>query len=335
MRLLILGGTRFVGRHLVRAALERDHEVTLFNRGQSNPGLFPEVTELVGDRDGHLDALASGSWDAVIDTCGYLPRVVRASVELLRGAVPHYTFISSISVYENLNVAGVDETAPLATISDDMTEEITGETYGALKALCEQVVADEYGDAALIIRPGLIAGPYDPTDRFTYWPMRVDRGGEVLAPGDPENLVQIIDARDLASWTIAMVERGAAGVYNATGPDTPLSFADMLATCQSVARSNGTFTWVAEEFLLAQDAQPWIELPLWLPGEEGVGFGAVNVERAIADGLRFRPLAATVADTLNWAEQLPADHTWRAGLAPEKEAALLEAWHARNEQVES
>lgn len=335
MRLLILGGTRFLGRHLVAAALEQDHEVTLFNRGRSNPGLFPGVTELHGDRDGNLGALAGGRWDAVIDTSGYVPRIVRASAELLHDAAPHYTFISSISVYENLDVAGVDEDAPVATIADETTEEVTGESYGPLKALCEQVVTGEYGDAALIIRPGLIVGPHDPTDRFTYWPVRVDRGGEVLAPGDPQNLVQIIDARDLAAWTIALVERLAGGVYNATGPDTPLSFATMLATCLAVAGSDAAFTWVPEDFVLAHGVQPWSELPLWLPGEQAIGHGSVNVARAVAAGLSFRPLAATVADTLNWAQQRPADYGWRAGLAPEKEAAILQAWRARAEQGDS
>lgn len=331
MKLLILGGTRFLGRHLVSAAQERGHEVTLFNRGQTNPGLFPGVTELHGDRDGDLQILSGRTWDAVIDTCGYVPRVVRASAEFLARTVPRYTFISTISVYGDLDKAGIDESAPVATIDDETTEEVTGATYGALKALCEQAVIEEYPDASLIIRPGLIVGPYDPTDRFTYWPVRVDRGGEVLAPGMPENLVQIVDARDLAEWTIAMVEEGTTGIYNATGPDERLPLAQLLETCRAVASSDATFTWLPEAFLLEHGAEPWVEIPLWVPGDEAIGFGTVDVRRAVANGLRFRPLAATVADTLSWAQQR-ADHEWRAGLAPEKEHTLLQAWHAHRDE---
>jgi 2'-hydroxyisoflavone reductase len=324
--------TRFVGRHLVRAAQNRNHEVTLFNRGQSNPGLFPGVTELHGDRDGNLDALTGGQWDAVIDTCGYLPRVVRASAQFLAESVPHYTFISSISVYADLAQSGVDESAPVATLEDETIEAITNESYGALKALCEQVVEEVYPAGSLNIRPGLIVGPYDPTDRFTYWPVRVDRGGEVLAPGAPENLVQVIDARDLADWTLGMVEKQATGVYNATGPAGGVPLGKVLETCKAVTGSDATFTWLDEAFLLAHDAQPWMEIPLWLPSDEGAGFGSVDISRAMEKGLSFRLLAATVADTLKWAGQRAADHEWRAGLTAEKEEGLLQAWHTRGAQ---
>jgi 2'-hydroxyisoflavone reductase len=323
MRLLILGGTRFLGRHLVQAAQERGDEVTLFNRGRSNPGLFPGVVELYGDRDGDLEALRGQRWDAVIDTCGYVPRVVRQSAELLAPAVNHYTFISSISVYGELSAAGIDEMWPVATIEDESTEEITGESYGALKALCERAVLEQYPHNGLVIRPGLIVGPHDPTDRFTYWPVRVARGGEVLAPAPPEYGVQIIDVRDLAEWIVKMVERRARGIYNATGPDEPLPFGVLLDKCRAVAGSDAAFTWVAPEFLLERGVQPWTELPLWIPDEQG----SADISRATADGLRFRPLAATIADTLSWADQRPADHSWRAGLDAEKEARLLESWH--------
>lgn len=323
MRLLILGGTRFLGRHLVRAAQERGHHVTLFNRGRTNPGLFTGVVELVGDRDGHLEALQGGRWDAVIDTSGYVPRIVRQSAGLLAPAVNHYTFISSVSVYGGLNAKGIDEAWPVATIADETTEEITGETYGALKALCEQVVLEQYPQNGLIIRPGLIVGPYDPTDRFTYWPVRVARGGEVLAPAPPEYETQFIDVRDLAEWTLMMVERRAPGIFNATGPDEPMPFGLLLDKCRTVAGSDATFTWVSPAFLLEHGVQPWMELPLWIPDEEG----SVDIRRAVAGGLRFRPVAATIADTLSWAEQRPADHVWRAGLDAEKEARLLETWH--------
>jgi 2'-hydroxyisoflavone reductase len=324
MRLLILGGTRFLGRHLVLAAQERGHEITLFNRGQSNPGLFPGVVELVGDRDGNLEALHGRRWDAVIDTSGYVPRIVRQSAELLAPAVNHYTFISSISVYGDLTAPNIDESWPVATIEDEATEEITGESYGALKALCEQVVLELFPQNGLVIRPGLIVGPHDTTDRFTYWPVRVDRGGEVLAPAPPEYGTQFIDVRDLAEWTILMVEQKAAGVYNATGPNEPMPLGALLDICRAVSGSDARFTWVSPAFLLEHGVQPWVELPLWIPDEAG----SADISRAVAAGLAFRPVAATVADTLSWADGRPADHRWRAGLDAEKEARLLEMWHS-------
>lgn len=326
MRLLILGGTRFLGRHLVEAAQERGHDVTLFNRGRSNPGLFPGAVELHGDRDGALEALHGQRWDAVIDTSGYAPRIVRQSAELLAPATNHYTFISTISVYGELKAKGIDESWPVATIEDETTEEITGETYGALKALCEQVVLEQYPQNGLVIRPGLIAGPHDPTDRFTYWPVRVARGGEVLAPAPPEYGTQFIDVRDLADWTLMMVERRATGIYNATGPDEPVPFGLLLDRCRNVAGNNATFTWVSPEFLLEHGVRPWSELPLWIPDETG----SVDISRAVESGLRFRPLAATIADTLSWAEQRPRDYSWRAGLDAGKEARLLETWHTNH-----
>jgi len=326
VRLLILGGTVFVGRHIVRAAQERGHEVTLFNRGQSNPDLFPGVEQLRGDRDGDLSALDGGRWDAVVDTGGYVPRVVRASAERLAGNVDHYTFISSLSVYSDFSAEGLVESSPVATIEDPAVEEVTGETYGPLKALCEQVVQEVYGDGALVVRPGLIVGPHDPTDRFTYWPVRVARGGDVLAPGAPERPVQFIDARDLAAWSVRMIEEGRSGIYNATGPEGGLPMGEVLAACRRVSESDARFLWVDGDFLLERDVQPWSEMPLWLTGEDAVGFGSVNVEKAVADGLRFRPLGETAGDTLAWARQRPADHEWRAGLNAEREAELLEAW---------
>ena len=330
MQLLILGGTRFLGRHLVEAAIERGHEVTLFNRGQSNPGLFPGVSELYGNRDGDLaaveEALATEGWEAVIDTCGYIPRVVQASAELLAATVPHYTFISSLSVYDDFVTQGLTEGAPVATMADETVEEITEETYGPLKVLCEQVVAETYPEGALIIRPGLIVGPHDPTDRFTYWPVRVAEGGEVLAPGTGEVPVQLIDVRDLAMWTIRMVEAQATGVYNATGPAGGIPFRDFLETTQKSTGHQAKLIWVDELFLLEEGVQPWIEIPLWIPGKEAAGFGSVNVDKAIAEGLTFRPLEETIRDTLAWAKERPAVYEWRAGLAREREKALLSAW---------
>jgi len=330
VRLLILGGTVFVGRHIVRVAQERGHDVTLFNRGQSNPGLFDDVEQVRGDRDGDLSALDGRRWDAVVDTSGYVPRVVRASAERLTGAVDHYTFISSISVYTDLGTEGLDESSPVATMDDPTVEEVTGETYGPLKALCEDVVQDVYGDAGLVIRPGVIVGPHDPTDRFTYWPVRVDRGGDVLAPGAPERRVQFIDVRDLAAWTVRMIEDEGSGIYNATGPAGGVTMGKTLETCREVSESDARFVWVDGEFLLEHNVQPWTEMPLWLTGEDAVGFGRVNVEKAVAAGLRFRPLAETAHDTLQWARERPADHAWRAGLNAEREAEVLEAWRDRS-----
>lgn len=332
MKLLILGGTSFLGRHLVEIAQARGHTLTLFNRGQRNPDLFPDIERLRGDRDGDLTALHGHTWDAAIDTSGYFPRIVRASAELLADAVSHYTFVSSISVYSDVSIIGIDESAPVGALADPTVEEITGETYGPLKALCEQAVEQSLPDHALIIRPGLIVGPYDPTDRFTYWPHRVAQGGEVLAPARPDYLVQIIDARDLASWILTMVEAHQTGVYNATGPAHPLTLGNVLDTCRTVSGSDAHTTWVAEQFLLDQHVEPWMQLPLWVPESDpaNAGFSAINCHRAIAAGLTFRPLAGTVRDTLAWDATRPPDHEWRAGITREREAELLQAWHAQH-----
>ncbi len=328
MKLLILGGTQFLGRHLVEAALARGHEVTLFHRGKTNPDLFPGVERLRGDRDGGLDVLKGRRWQAAIDTCGYVPRVVRASAELLAGAVDHYTFISTISVYADASKPNQDESARLATLADETVEEVTGETYGALKVLCERAAEAAMPGRVLTVRPGLIVGPHDPTDRFIYWPARVARGGEALAPGKPGAPVQVIDARDLAAWNLRMIEAGKIGVYNATGPAYRLTMQATLETCKAAAGSDATFTWVDEAFLLEHEVGPWMELPLWLP-EGDSGLMATDCRRAIADGLTFRPLVETARDTLAWHTTRPTDHEWRAGLKPEKEAAILKAWRAR------
>lgn len=336
MRLLILGGTIFLGRHLVAAALARGHAVTLFNRGQHNPDLFPDVDKLRGDRTVSLAALAGRQWDAVIDTSGYVPRVVRLAAATLADRVAHYTFISSLSVYADPSRPGVDETSPVGRIDDPTTEEITGESYGPLKALCEQAAEAALPGRTLVIRPGLIVGPYDPTDRFTYWPRRVAQGGEVLAPGRPGYETQIIDARDLAAWTLDMVEARRVGVYNATGPATPLTLGEALATSRAVSGSDATVTWVDEAFLLEQGAQPWTELPLWVPESDPAmaGFNKFSIDRALAAGLTFRPLTDTVSDTLAWdATRDPATPP-RAGLTREREAEMLKAWHTQRGERE-
>ena len=331
MKLLILGGPRFLGRALIESALARGHDVTTFNRGQTNPDLFPEITKLHGDRTENIETLRGCQWDAVMDTCGYVPRHVRAAAELLAGSAGHYAFISSISVYASTATPGLDESAPVGKLEDETVEAITGETYGPLKALCEQVVEQVFPGRALNIRPGLIVGPHDPSDRFTYWPVRVVRGGEVLAPNRPGFPVQLIDVRDLAAWTLRRLEGGKSGVYNATGPAVPLTFDQVLDACVAESGSDARFTWVSEAFLGAEEVGPWTEIPLWIPESDpdAPGFSAVNCNKAIADGLTFRPLAETVRDTLIWAKTRPADWEWRAGLKPEREAELLRKWAAK------
>lgn len=337
MKILIIGGTVFLGRALVEAALARGHTITLFNRGQHNPELFPDAEKLRGDRARDLSALRGRRWDAAIDTCGYVPRVVRASAELLADAVEHYTFISSISVYARLERPGTDERAPVGTLTDPGVEEVTGETYGPLKALCEQAAEAAMPGRVLTVRPGLIVGPHDPTDRFTYWPVRVARGGEVLAPADPATHVQVIDVRDLAEWSLRMVEAGKIGTYNATGPDYTLTMGELLEISRQVSGSDARFTWAGAQFLLDEGVRPWSEIPLWIPAEadpDAAGFSDVSCARAIAEGLVFRPLGETVRDTLAWHAARPADHAWRAGLDPEREAGLLRKWRERGEAGE-
>ena len=332
MRILILGGTKFLGRHLAEAALAQGHDVTLFNRGNQSAGLYPEAEHLRGDRDGNLSALAGRSWDVAFDTSGYVPRVVRASAELLAGAVEHYTFVSSISVYADWPKAPtIDERAPVGTLADPSVEEVNGETYGPLKALCEQVVQQTLPGRALVVRPGLIVGPYDPTDRFSYWPHRVARGGETLAAGRPERPVQVIDARDLAVWMLRMAAERATGVYNATGPAYSLPMAELLEESRRVSGSDATFTWLPDDFLEQQQIGEWVELPLWIPEKEGLGVGDVNCSRAISAGLTFRPLAKTVRATLDWLATRPGDYAWQAGLTPEREAEALAAWHTEQQ----
>jgi 2'-hydroxyisoflavone reductase len=341
MRLLIIGGTRFAGRHLVEAALARGHTLTLFNRGQSNPELFPQVEQLHGDRTEDLAPLQGRTWDAVIDTSGYVPRHVRRSAEALAASTDRYVFISTVSVYAESNPRGMDETSPLATLQDESVEEVTGETYGGLKVLCEKAVEQVLPDRALIIRPGLIVGPHDPTDRFTYLPWRthaphatdlrcsagVAQGGEVLAPGNPDQPVQIIDARDMAQWIVSMAEERRTGIFNAVGPDYALTTRSMLEACVAVCNLQAQLTWVSEEFLLAAGVKPWSEIPVWVP-EQDAAFDTCSNARAIATGLKFRPLNETIADTLAWAKTRPADHAWRAGMTREREAELLQSWHA-------
>jgi 2'-hydroxyisoflavone reductase len=320
VRLLLLGGTKFLGRHAVDAALAAGHEVTTFTRGRTNPGLFPEVEHLRGDRDGDLEALRGRAWDGAIDTSGYVPRIVRQSAELLRDAVERYVFVSSISAYGDFSVP-IDEATPVAELDDPGTEDVA-EHYGALKAACEGVVEEIYGDRSARVRAGLIVGPFDPTDRFTYWPRRIAAGGRVLAPGVPEAPVQFVDARDLAAWLVQLALEGPGGLYNATGPAEPLTFAELLERSRATLGSNATVVWTDAQRVLDAGVAPWTELPLWLPDPDYAGMSRADISRAVDAGLRFRPLEQTVADTLAWDRTVPGD---RPTLAPEKEREILAA----------
>ncbi len=323
MRLLILGGTVFVGRHIVEAARARGHEVTLFHRGLSNPGAFPGVEHLRGDRHTDLSALAGRTWDAVVDTCGYLPRVVRASARMLAGQVHQYTFVSSGAVYAlpASEPGFLTEESPTLHLDSPASEDVARD-YGALKALCERAVQEELPGRALTIRSGLIVGPFDPTGRFSYWVRRVAAGGEILAPGPPDRLVQFVDARDLAAWSVEMIEGGHTGVYNAAALPLPLSA--VLQGCQAESGGRADFVWVSEEFVLRYGLVPFSELPLWLPRRES-GLLRMDTTRAVATGFRTRPLAETIRETRAWLREDPAAPV--AGLDAEKEKQLLRAWN--------
>jgi 2'-hydroxyisoflavone reductase len=326
--MLILGGTIFLGRHIVESALARGHEVTTFTRGQHNPDLFPTVERLRGDRKaGDLRALEGRTWDLAVDTCGYFPRVVRDSVRLLAPSIDHYTFVSTVSVYPDLTVSGIDETAPLGSINDPTVETVDEQTYGPLKVLCEKAAEEEMPGRVLIVRPGLIVGPYDPSDRFTYWVERVASGGRVLAPGRPERVVQVIDVRDIAEWIVRIAQDGVTGIYNATGPDRPLTFGEILDSAKAQSASDGDFTWVTPEFLAAHGVAPWSDMPVWVPEDgDSAGIFTIDCRRAVAAGLTFRPIDRTVAETLGWVRTLPMDRARRAGITRESEKALLADW---------
>jgi 2'-hydroxyisoflavone reductase len=325
MRVLVLGGTQFVGRHIVNAAVVNGHEVTLFNRGVTNQDLFPSLEKLIGDRDGGLDSLRDRQWDAAIDVNGYLPRLVRDSTSLLSEVVGHYTFISTLSVFAEFSTRGQKEDSPLAVIKDPTTETITGETYGALKAQCEKIVEEIMPGKTLIIRPGYVVGPYDHTDRFTSWIRRIKRGGDMLVPGYAEIPIQFIDGRDLAEFTIRQVENKGLGIFNTTGPESRLTWGTFFDECASAISAEVQFKWVSESFIDQQEISD-LELPMW-PHMEEVGVMSVDCSKAIASGLSFRPLAETIRDTQEWDER---HGTPRAGLSPEREKQLLEAWRYKS-----
>ena len=339
MKLLILGGTIFLGRHLVESAVARGHEVTLFNRGRHDAPALPDVEKLQGNRRGDLHELNDRLWDSVIDTSGYVPGVVRSSARMLSGAVDHYTFVSSQSVYANFDIAGIDETHPVKELTEQQLIEAEaidpgdgiiavgyGELYGGLKAACERVVEEEMPGRALRVRAGLIVGPYDYSDRFTYWVRRLAEGGEVLAPGECDRPVQFVDVRDLADWLVSMAETRQTGTFNATGPDHRLTMEDLLCVCREASNSDGSFTWVSDEFLKSEGVAGWTELPLWLPAEDMIAnFFSIEISKATRAGLVYRPLLETARDTLLWDKTNTKE--LRAGLSRERENELLQAWH--------
>lgn len=354
LKILVLGGTGFLGPHFVAAARANGHQLTLFNRGKTAPDKFSgteyaDIEQLKGDRKTDLAVLGERRWDAVLDTSAYLPGDVTRAAEALKDRVDHYLIISTISVYAKMDKPGADEDAPLAQLADPNVQEVTGETYGGLKALSEQAAEKVMPGRVTVIRPGLIVGPGDPTDRFTYWPARFDRGGEVLAPAPPESPTQFIDVRDLAEFILLCLERKTLGTFNADAQAGSISFGAFLGACQAAAKAantvncvrapcpqppghDSTITWVPATFLEEQKIGAWMDLPCWIPAEgDYAGFGRASAARAKAAGLSYRSLDTTVADTLRWWRDLPEERRAkpRAGLSREREAAALAAWHAR------
>lgn len=334
-KLLVLGGTGFLGPHFVEIARKHGHTLTLFNRGKTNPDKFSgeqfaDIEQLHGDRKSDMKALEGDrQWDAVLDTSAYLPADVTRSAKLLASRVKQYLIVSTISVYAKNDVPN-DETSPLAVLADPNVTEVTGETYGGLKALCEQAAERELPGRTTVVRPGLIVGPGDNSDRFTYWPARADRGGEILAPGSAADPTQFIDVRDLAAFLLATIEYGRFGIYNADGAPGSLTMGTLLSECQRAAKAKSSVTWVPADFLEAQKVSAWQDMPAWIPARgEYAGFGRTSVAKARAAGLQQRPLRETVRATLDWWRGLPEERRAKpkAGIAATREAEVLKAWH--------
>jgi len=325
MKILILGGKRFLGISLVEAALHGGHTPTLFNRGLTNPEMFPMVKNLIGDRDGDLRALKGKKWDAVIDTSGFIPRIVKQSASFLSRKCDLYVFISTLSVYQDFKTPDITEDYALAQLEDTSDEDYTDDSYGPLKALCEYEIQQSFDGKVLVFRPGIIVGPNDPTDRFTYWPWRVSLGGKVLAPAPPSSNLQFIDARDLAEFIIRLVEKQSEGVFNVTGPKKPATMGSLLVSSREASLSNASFVWVEEPFLLSEGVNPWVDLPLWIPSSDPnfTGFYNINNTKAIKAGLTFRPLSHTVTDTLTWLKSRPVTKKLKAGMDIARETELM------------
>jgi 2'-hydroxyisoflavone reductase len=335
--ILILGGTRFIGLHMTSLALERGHKVTFFNRGKTHTDRFPEIERIKGDRNGEIDGLKDRRWDVVIDDSGYVPRQARLTAELLAPNVRQYIFTSSISVYPSFS-APRDEKSAVGKLPDETVEKVDGDTYGPLKALCEQAVEKAMPGRTLVIRPGLIVGPDDNTDRFTWWPARAARGGEFIAPGAARDPFQVIDVRDLAAFTINAAERNFTGTYNLVSNPNAFKFGELVDDCIAAANKQAKpaeaphATWISADFLEAQQVAAWSEMPVWLPpkGDEAAFAGTSNAA-ATAKGLKITPLRKTVDDTLAWHLTRPAGERdkLKSGIAADKEAAVLAAWKAR------
>jgi 2'-hydroxyisoflavone reductase len=334
LNLLVLGGTRFVGPHFIEAARAHGHSLSIFNRGRTNLGRVKDVEVLNGDRNGELDALKGRKWDAVLDTSGYVPRHVRLSAELLADNVAHYVFVSSISVYASLAKPN-DETSPVGKLADETIEKVDGESYGPLKALCEQAAEKAMPGRVTVLRPGLIVGPGDNTDRFTYWPARVARGGEVLAPNSPADRIQILDVRDLGAFTLRAIETKTFGTFNLISSPGQFTIGSLLDACVQAAANDAQPTWVPAEFLAAQKVEGWSDMPVWVHavGEEAA-FADTSDARARQAGLTIRPMIDTVRDTLAWHRSRPAEEQakLKAGIAPEREKQVLAAWHVAQEK---
>ncbi|CAN5481707.1 SDR family oxidoreductase [soil metagenome] len=322
MHLLVLGGTVFLGRHIVQQALASGHKVTTLNRGKHNLPEQDAVEKLIDDREVDLDVLSGRRFDAVIDTCGYKPDIVRHSAEILKNSVESYVFVSTISVYGEFRKRGLNETDPIKYTQ-------TGEAgdYGTLKADCEKALLGLIPDKTLIVRPGLIVGPYDPTDRFTYWPARIAKGGRILAPGDPTSPIQFIDVRDLSQWLIELAQNKTRGLFNATGPQEQLSMHDFLETSKSALRSNCKFVWIDEETLEKEKVQPFADLPLWVPASlaEYAGFLEIDCRKAFDAGLKLRPIAQTVKHTVSWDNERDPTAPRAVGLSSDRELALVQS----------
>lgn len=333
MKILVIGGTRFYGRAFTELALAKGYDVTIFHRGESDSEHFTGATRVLGDRHDNLEKLGEGTWDAVLDTCAFLPHSVTQLAEYLKGKVQQYVLVSSISVFADSTELGRTEDANLLALPDgEPADDFKAQNYGALKVLCEQAAETALPDQVTIVRPGLIVGPHDASNRFTYWATRVRKGGDVLVPGDGSSPIQFVDARDLAEFTLTLIENQAYGVFNATGPQQAYTIQDVIETAKSVSKSDANFIHVDEQWLVENEVGPWMELPLWLPSEEGKAMMQMDVQKAVDAGLTFRSLEDTIQDTNAWYDSINGDEKeWGAGLAAEKEADLLKQWAERAE----
>ncbi len=342
LKILMLGGTGFLGPHTVQYAIDRGHEVTLFNRGRSKENLFPELEKLIGNRDPEVDAglsaLKGRKWDCVIDTSSYVPRIAGASAQLLKGLCDQYLMISTISVYSQFSQLNMDESAALGTLDDPTVETVDGATYGPLKAYSEQAVTEQFGAGTTILRPGLIVGPRDRTDRYSYWPVRASRGGNMLCPGNGSDLVQYIDVRDLAEFIVHCLEQKTTGIFNTISDSKTETVKDMVDTCIEVSGADTNAVWADTDFLTEQGVRPWADMPVWVPNAgEMAGLSQIDVSRAFAAGMKIRNRNETALDTLNWFKTLSEERqeTLRAGIKPEREQEVLAEWFIREKSTVS